>query len=1208
LEQLLRQLAYLNAHTLHISPYDLVFLGTIFIGLTLALQLWVTKTTYLAANQFLAMALVTIVLRMAWVFGIDIGVGACFSWLPLQFSLALGPLIYFYVRKITRPEFEFSVKDLLHFSPILLEFGVLVLEAKESLKTGAATYDTLTFKELSPILQLLAVISVTIYLRKCNKLIRDFHRRLKVNGSDRPQYELRWLRRRLKRFGLIWLLWIPYGAVAYIFYQGQLPVYIYYPLYFVLAVMMIRIAAGAFLRPDFAAPPPAATVSKPSPAADLIQKGRWLKKAMDVNLYYQDAELSLPSLADALDIPPHELSRIINVVFGKNFNDFINGYRIREVTRKMKDPAYDRLTLVGIAFDAGFNSKATFNRTFRQITGKSPKEYKNDLKKEHSTYNLRPFSNSAAVISFQQAIPGWSSGKLNRNYMIRNYLKIAWRNLYRNKAFSVINIVGLSLGLACCMLIFLYAMDEVSYDRFNVNAPNIYHLVADTRRPDGTINKTSSTGDVPGPDFKRQLPEIQAYVRIQSANYTVRRGVDVFDQPALFVDSNFFSVFTFPAIAGNTQTALNDIHSVVLSEEVAEKYFGKQNPVGKTLDLKVDNKFQPFMVTAVIKKSPQNSSIKISMLLPKKLNGADIEWMNFFENTFLVIKPGTDIKKLDAKINRIFMTDAAGQLKEALEKFGFKAKTTYSLQPLLQMHTSTDYPAGNGLSDQSNPTYSYILSGIALFIMAIACINFVNLTVARSLKRAKEIGIRKVVGGQRKQLIMQFLGESYILSFIAFVFAIVLVQLALPSFNTLANKALAFSYLLSFKLVAGYVVIFFLTGLLAGFYPALILSGFNPVQSLYNRTQYAGKNYLSKGLVVLQFTLATFLIISTITIYSQFNYLMHFDLGYNDKNVVSITAFGLDKQKLPLFKTELLKNPSISSVTADQGGRWGTIAHINNGQQIIFDMKHIDEDYLPLFQVPMVKGRNFSKAMVSDSATSVLVNEEFVKQAGWKKPVGEVVDFFYNKRKYNVIGVVKDYHFLSLTEKMSPILYTMKPDYPWGNIFVRISDQDKSESLNRIQKEFKADFPFIPYQYKFKDAELAEQYDKEAKWKQIVAFGAMLTILISCIGLFGLATLSAERRKKEIGIRKVLGASVEGIVRKLSTDFARLVLISAVISTPAAWWAMYKWLEDYPYKIDINAWIFLGAAVFVLLIALITVSFQTIRAAVANPVASLRSE
>ena len=789
--------------------------------------------------------------------------------------------------------------------------------------------------------------------------------------------------------------------------------------------------------------------------------------------------------------------------------------------------------------------------------------------------------------------------------MIRNYFITAFRNLWRNKAFSVINIAGLSVGLACCMLIFLYAMDEVNYDRFNVNAVNIYHLAVDSKSPDGQVHKFSGTGNMPGPTFKRELPEVQDFVRIHGTDYTIKRGNEVFNQVALFVDSNFFSVFTFPLLYGNPQNALNDPHSIVLSEEVAEKYFGKGNPVGKTLDLKVHNKFQPFTVTAVTQNSPQNSSIKIKMLLPIKLRAMDDQWLNFFQNTFLVIKPGTDIRQLNAKINKIYLDDAASQIKAS----GDKDKLTYVLQPLLAMHTSTDYPATDGLSDASNPVYSYILTGIASFILAIACINFVNLTVARSLKRAKEIGIRKVMGGRRKQLIMQFLGESFMLSFIAFVLAIVLVQAVMPLFNTLTNKALAFSYLLSLKLVAGYIGIFLLTGLLAGFYPALVLSAFNPVQSLYNRTQYAGKNYLSKGLVVLQFTLATFLIISTITIYSQFNYLTNFDLGYDDKNVVSISAFNIDKAKFSTFKTELSKDPNILNITADQGGGpWGTSALINGFREFGFNLQHVDEDYLPLFQVPISKGRNFSKAMAADSANAVLVSEEFVKQAGWENPIGQTVDFPSDKRKYNVVGVVKDYHYQSLTEKMSPVLYSMKPDYPWGNIFIRINDQNKPEALNHIQQEFKVEFPFLPYQYKFKDDEVAEQYDKEAKWKQIITFGAVLTIFISCIGLFGLATLSAERRKKEIGIRKVFGASVEDIVGKLSTDFAVLILISAVISAPAAWWAMQRWLENYPYRVTMNAWVFLLAAVFVLLIALVTVSFQTIKAAIANPANSLRSE
>jgi len=795
--------------------------------------------------------------------------------------------------------------------------------------------------------------------------------------------------------------------------------------------------------------------------------------------------------------------------------------------------------------------------------------------------------------------------------MFKNYFKTAFRNLWRNKVFSIINITGLSVGLGCCMLIFLYAKDELSFDRFHKNIENIYHLTADFTSPDKTINKTSSTGMMPGPNFKAQVPEIEQFVRVQSANFVIRQATEVFNQDALYADSNFFSVFTFPMLEGNPETALNDLHSAVLSEEVAEKYFGRQKALGKLLELKVNDTFRTFTVTGVLKKSPQNSSIKIKMLLPMAFNQTldnDTQWFNFFLNTFFVLKPGVDPKVVDGKIARAFAEDSKDQLKMMQDKYGFKDRVHFGLQPFLQMHTSVDYPASNGLSDASKPMYSYILSGIALFIMLIACINFINLTVARSLKRAKEIGVRKVIGGQRGQLIAQFLGESFLLSFVAFVLAIVLVQLVLPFFNTVADKTLSFSYLLDVKLVAGYIGIFIITGLLAGFYPALVLSGFNPVQSLYNRQKFSSKNYLSKGLVVLQFTLATFLIISTITIYSQFNYLMHYDLGYNNKNVVAVNADRIPSEKLGTFKEELLKSPYIKSVTADQGGRWSTMAHINNTQEINFDIKHIDEDYLPLFDIKMIKGRNFSKTLVSDSGQNVLVNESFVKAAGWKNPLGQVVDFFYNNKKYTVIGVVKDYNFLSLTQKIPAQLFSMNPKYPYGNIFVKIQNGKTADALAYIETAYKKIYPFKPYQYKFKDAENADQYNSEAKWKQIVSFGAILTIFISCIGLFGLATLSAERRRKEIGIRKVLGASVQGIVTKLSNDFLKLVILSAIIATPVAWWAMYKWLENYPYRIAINGWIFFFATIFVVLVALITVSYQSIKAAISNPVSALRSE
>lgn len=795
--------------------------------------------------------------------------------------------------------------------------------------------------------------------------------------------------------------------------------------------------------------------------------------------------------------------------------------------------------------------------------------------------------------------------------MFKNYFKTAFRNLSRHRVYAFINIAGLSVGLACCMLIFLYSKDEISYDRFHEKKDNIYRITATMTHPDGNVMKIGSTGMMPGPSFKRTIPEIEDFVRVQSAAFNIKHGKEVFDQQALYADSNFFSVFSFPLIAGNPKTALNDVHSVVLSEEVAEKYFGKKNAVGQILELNTGEKFEPFIVSAIAKRSPQNSSIKIEMLVPLKFSQSqfnDAQWMNFFLNTFIVLKPNANRKAVETKFADVFKTEAAVQVKEMAEKYGFNDKVKFALQPLLQMHLSKDFPADNGLTDASNPIYSYILTGIALFILLIACINFINLTVAHSLKRAKEIGIRKVVGGQRKQLIAQFLGETFILTLIAFLFAILLVKLVLPFFNELANKSLAISYLFDIKLVLGYIALFLLTGLLAGFYPALVLSGFNPVQTLYGRFRLSGKNYLAKGLVVFQFTLATFLIVATMIIYSQFNYLTNFDLGYNDENVAIVNTGHIDREKLDVFKNELLNDPSIESVTADQGGRQGTIAHINDGKEINFDFKHVDENYFPLFKIPVVTGRNFSKDFVSDTAEAAVINQTFAKTAGWKDPVGKQINFFYLNKKYRVVGVIRDYHYLSLSEKIGPQLFTMNPRYKYGDVFIKIKPGNTSASLRHIEKTFKSVFPARPYQYNFKDAQNTAQYEREAKWKQIITFGAILTIFISCIGLFGLATLSAEKRTKEIGIRKVLGASVAVIAGKLSADFLKLVMLASIIASPIAWWVMNKWLQNYPYRVEINWWMFGFAVIAVVLVALLTIGYQTIKAAVANPVKSLRTE
>lgn len=800
--------------------------------------------------------------------------------------------------------------------------------------------------------------------------------------------------------------------------------------------------------------------------------------------------------------------------------------------------------------------------------------------------------------------------------MFKNYFAVALRNLLRNKIYAFINIAGLSIGLACAMLIILYVKDEVSYDRFHANVNHIYRIVTQGIDKNGNKGrKDSNTGFLQGPRFAQNIPEIKYFVRIQSGEENIKAGTEVKDQDLLFVDSTFFETFSYALLSGNRRTCLKDPSSIVLSEDAAKRQFGTTDAIGKIVMLKDDSVFVPHKVTAVSKQCPQNSSIKFEVLLPIRESKKDAQnsenWFNFFLNTFVVLNPHANIQTIESKMNKFYDEDSKDAIKSLTAKFGSEVenwKSEYLLQPFLDMHMSTELPAQNGLSDASNPMYSYILSGIALFVLLIACINFINLTVARSVKRAKEIGVRKVVGGDRTQLIMQFLGESFLLCTIAFVLALGLVQLILPVFNSLSNKALALSYLFDVKLVAGYILLFIFTALLAGSYPAIVLSGYNPVQTLYSRFNLAGKNYLQKSLVVLQFALASFLIIATFTIYQQFNFLTTEELGYDDSNIIGVQKGFKTHDEAKLFQNELLKDPNIIGVAPRNSGHWGTVAKLSNDSTILFDYETVDESFLPMLKIPLAQGRNFSPDFPSDSANSVLVNESFVKKAEWKNPIGQAVNFWYNNKKYSVIGVVKDYHYSSLNEKIGPQLFTMKNDNPYGMVFIKIKPGTAAASLKTIQNVFKQLFPLSPYGYTFMNEQNRKNYEAEAKWKQIMLFGAILTIFISCIGLFGLSVLSAEKRTKEIGIRKVLGASVHRVVTILSKDFLRLVFISLIIAIPVAWIAASKWLENYPYRIRLNWWLFAAAGMLVIFIALFTVSFQAIKAAIANPVKSLRME
>lgn len=798
--------------------------------------------------------------------------------------------------------------------------------------------------------------------------------------------------------------------------------------------------------------------------------------------------------------------------------------------------------------------------------------------------------------------------------MIKNYFKIALRNLQRNKIFSFINIAGLALGLACAMLIILYVKDEVSYDQFHKNVNNIYRIVY-TSDMEGEQQKDGNTGFFQGPRFAQNATGIEAFVRVQPGTEDIKTGTEVLSQDLLYVDSSFFNVFTFPLIKGNPNTCLKDPHSVVITEKEALKRFGTKDALGKLILIKTDSTFTPYNVSAVAKNAPQNSSIQFDMLLPFKESKADAtnneNWFNFFLNTFVVLSPKAQLTSVEKSMQDYYEKDASPIFKDLKEKYGLGPESkigNYSLQHFADIHLSTDLPAQNGLEHASNPVYSYILSGIALFILLIACINFVNLTIARSVKRAREIGIRKVVGSSRKQLIFQFLGESFLLCFIAFVTAIVLVQIILPVFNELSDKALSISYLFDARLILGYATLFFFTSFLAGFYPALILSGYQPVATLYSRFNLRGKNYLQKSLVVLQFALASFLIIGTIVIYSQFNFLTNTDLGYDDTNIVEISKNIHSHGEAAIFKNELLKNPDIIDVAPKNGGGWRTTAKINNDSSIQFNYETVDESYIPMMKIPLLKGRNFSKDYPADSTNAVIVNEAFVKQAGWKDPIGQSVNFFFNNETCRVIGVVKDYHYDALNEKIGPQLFTMKNSNNYGIYDIKIKPGTATASLKFIQQKFKDLYPMSPYSYVFKDDQNRKNYEAEAKWKQIMLFAAILTIFISCIGLFGLSVLSAEKRTKEIGIRKVLGASVRGIVTTLSKDFLKLVIIAMIIAIPVAWFYANKWLQNYPYRISISWWMFAASGLLVILIALVTVSFHAIKAAMANPVESLRSE
>jgi putative ABC transport system permease protein len=803
--------------------------------------------------------------------------------------------------------------------------------------------------------------------------------------------------------------------------------------------------------------------------------------------------------------------------------------------------------------------------------------------------------------------------------MFKNYLRTAWRNIRKNKLFSAINILGLSIGIALCFLIMLYVQDELSYDRFNKRADNIARIIFQADINGGKINESIVMAPV-AQTMKNDFPEVQDATRLATpgSSKITYKGKSFKDDRFALVDPNFFSIFTLPLIEGDAKTALIQPHTVVITKATAEKYFGRENAVGKTLDF--DNNKAIYKVTGVIDNIPSNSHFHFDMFAsmtgwePAKSDS----WMggNFY--TYLLLKPGTDYAKMEARfpamVEKYMGPQIQKQMGLSLSQFRTKGNSLgFALQPLTSIHLHS--ATNNEFEPGGNAFYVYIFGGVAVFMLLIACINFINLSTASASKRAKEVGVRKVAGSDRFQLIRRFLSESVMITVFALIIAFVLLQLVLPAFNDISGKHLV----LSIKPSLAFVLLGLLVGLLAGIYPAFYLSSFKPIAVLKGRVAGDNKSFgLRSSLVVFQFFISVGLIISTIVVYQQMKFIQSKDLGYNKEQLITIQNSYVLGRNEQVFKQQMLQDPRIVSATASMYKPAGpsnynnALAYPQGNDNLIVDGVdyHVDEEYIPTLGMQIIAGRNFSKDFPTDSL-GIILNETAVQSLGWNSltAVGKIV-IRQNSDKgvnvpFHVIGIVKNFNFKSLHQAISPLFMSYQPE---GGLIFKIKTTDVQGLLATMKKRWGSYNTGEPFTYAFMDDLYSKTYSAEEKTGTILNIFSVLTIFVACLGLFGLATYAAEQRTKEIGIRKVLGASVTQVTQMLSKEFLKLVLVASLIAFPAAWWAMNKWLQSFAYRITVSWWVFIVAAAVALLIALITVSFQAIKAATANPVISLRSE
>jgi len=792
--------------------------------------------------------------------------------------------------------------------------------------------------------------------------------------------------------------------------------------------------------------------------------------------------------------------------------------------------------------------------------------------------------------------------------MIKNYLKSAWRNLIRNKSFSAINILGLALGLTCSLLIMLWVQDEKSVDGFHKNGNQLYQ-VYERWYFDGKVEASYPTQGLLAEELKGGIPGIQyasgfEYAAPPGTKNNFEAGDKTNKMGGMFAGTDFFSMFSYPLLQGNAETALNSPDVIAISRNMAEYFFGDPDKaMGKTI--RFENK-ENLQVAAVFENIPGNSSQQFDFLRSwidfKNQNKWIANWGNTSPATYVQLRKESDAALVQAEI------------KDFVYRYQEKSpgtKIELDLQPYPERYLYSTFK--NGYIDGGRIEYVRVFTIVAIFVLLIACINFMNLATARSVKRAKEVGLRKVVGAVRLSLIGQFIGEAMLLTLFSMLLAIILASLFLPAFNGLTGKQLFLPLKEPvFWLTA--VGLLIVTGFVAGSYPALFLSSLNPVKVLKGSLKFSrGATFFRQGLVVFQFTLAIILITGMIVTYRQINYIQSKNLGYDRDNLIYIPIEGDLIKKYSLFKEQAEKVPGIESISKMRNSPTVIEHHTGSiewpgkdkNQVVSFADGVVGYDFVKTMRLELKEGRDFSKEFGTDSA-SYLLNETAVNKIGFGDAIGQTV--LWGNRHGKIVGVVKDFHFSSMHQAIDPLIIRLDENWGWGTILVRTKAGKTKEAIAGLEKICKAVNPKFSFTYQFSDLEFAKLYKSEQIVSRLSNYLALLAILISCLGLFGLATYMASQRTKEIGIRKVLGAGVSNITALLSRDFVKLVLIAILIGAPVAWWVMNEWLQDFAYRITISWWMIAIAGVAALLIALVTISFQSIKAALVNPIKSLRTE